>query len=77
MVSQETGIPRSASDLPPSNESKLNIRIFGLGGRQEMVRKRYTAEQIMIRLCEAEVVWPRGNQWAEYVGSSRAHPQQV
>ncbi len=50
-------LPRETvpSDLAPKNESKLNVRIFALGRRQEMARKRFTAEQIIIKLREAEV----------------------
>jgi hypothetical protein len=56
----ELPIGRGKGDLAPKNESRLNVRIFGLGRRQRMARKRFTAEQIIIKLREAEVVLAQG-----------------
>ncbi len=48
-----------AFDLPPKKESKYNLRLETKKGGQ-MVRKGYTAEQIINKLREAEVALNQG-----------------
>ena len=47
-----------SADLAPSNDFKLSVEIFGLGRRQALTRKRFTAEQIIMKLREAGEAGP-------------------
>ena len=58
-----------------NNSSLMKHRIFGLEKRQGMARKRFTAEQIIMKLREAEVGLARGKsvrQVCKLIGVDRA-----
>ena len=51
---------KAAMTLPPKTGPSWNVRIFGFRKEARMARKRFTAEQIIMKLREAEVGLAQG-----------------
>ena len=57
--------PQNPLDLPPESRSGINVRIPDKTGGVDVAKRKHTAEEIINKLREAEVVIAAGSTVAE------------